>query len=104
MKPKDPVWGLYHLLTGGNKTVAKCKECSLEVSAKVIRFRTHLQKCKSNGNGISASSVMHAGETVLVESTPAPVPTKSNPQPETPKKPETAVIKQLWCCDKYHHA
>jgi len=45
MKPKDPIWGFYEIVTEGTKSKAKCKACSTEVSAKADRLRTHLQKC-----------------------------------------------------------
>jgi len=45
MKPKDPVWGFYEVVTEGTKSKAMCKACSSIVSAKAERLRTHLQKC-----------------------------------------------------------
>ena len=45
MKPRDPIWGFYDKITEGNKAKTKCKACSCEVSAKIERLKTHLQKC-----------------------------------------------------------
>ena len=44
MKPKDPVWKFDSALDGEKKTI-RCLDCNAEVSAKVLRLRTHREKC-----------------------------------------------------------
>ena len=44
MKPKDPVWNFYSALDDEKKTI-RCLDCNAEVSAKVLRLRTHCEKC-----------------------------------------------------------
>ena len=41
MKPKDPVWNFYSALDDD----FRCLDCNAEVSAKVLRLRTHREKC-----------------------------------------------------------
>ena len=45
MKPEDPVWNLYSALDDEKKTSVRCLDCNAEVSAKVLRLRTHREKC-----------------------------------------------------------
>ena len=46
MKPKDPVWNFFTILEDNNKkNSARCKDCNIEVSAKVLRLKNHRQKC-----------------------------------------------------------
>jgi len=45
MKPRDAIWNFYNLVEEGKNTKAVCKECNTEVSAKVIRLRSHRFKC-----------------------------------------------------------
>ena len=45
MKPKDPVWNFYSALDDEKKTSVRCLDCNAEVSAKVLRLRTHREKC-----------------------------------------------------------
>ena len=45
MKPKEPVWNFYSALDDEKKTSVRCLDCNAEVSAKVLRLRTHREKC-----------------------------------------------------------
>ena len=57
MKPKDPIWNFFTILKDKKKTTkkkktkkkkknsARCKDCNIEVSAKVLRLKNHRQKC-----------------------------------------------------------
>ncbi|MEW8509765.1 MAG: hypothetical protein AB2608_02925 [Candidatus Thiodiazotropha sp.] len=45
MKPKDPIWNFFTILEDNKKTSARCKDCNIEVSAKVLRLKSHRQKC-----------------------------------------------------------
>ena len=44
MKPKDPVWLFYSALDGEKNSV-RCLDCNAEVSAKVLRLKSHCEKC-----------------------------------------------------------
>ena len=51
MKPKDPIWNFFTILEDNKKKKkkkkksARCKDCNIEVSAKVLRLKNHRQKC-----------------------------------------------------------
>ena len=47
MKPKDPIWNFFTILEDNTKkkNSARCKDCNIEVSAKVLRLKNHRQKC-----------------------------------------------------------
>ena len=42
MKPKDPIWNFYSALDDEKKTVVRCLDCNAEVSAKVLRLKSHM--------------------------------------------------------------
>ena len=45
MRPTDPVWNFYSALDDEKKTSGRCLDYNVEVSAKVLRLRTHREKC-----------------------------------------------------------
>ena len=45
MKPKDPIWNSFTILEDNKTNSAACRDCNIEVSAKVLRLKNHRQKC-----------------------------------------------------------
>ena len=53
MKPKDPIWNSFTILEDNKKKQKKtkknisaaCKDCNIEVNAKVLRLKNLRQKC-----------------------------------------------------------
>ena len=73
MKPKDPIWNFYTVLEDDKKPSARCKDCNAEVSVKVLRLKSHREKCP----GLSRSKAEKR-----------PLETKTEPtNPTDPTKP-----------------
>lgn len=85
MKPKDPIWGFYDLITEGNKTISKCKACSSEVSSKVLRLKSHLDKCQKSLK-VAKDPVITLSES---ETQKPQTPTLSTPKTAKRKQEET---------------
>lgn len=80
MKPKDPVWNFFTQTEG--KTSAKCKQCSADVSAKVLRLKAHREKCPA------LSRVPQGGlKRVLEDAQDPPIPSVDEDQQPAQKRP-----------------
>ena len=49
MEQKDPVWLFYSAFDDARKTSVRCMDCSAELSAKVLRWKSHHVKCPWQG-------------------------------------------------------
>ena len=95
MKPKDPVWNFYSALDDEKKTIrcldcnAEVMDCNAEVSAKVLRLRTHREKCPELIKNKTKSKPVKRPYYQIADTTPEPStpvePTEVNDQ--TPSKP-----------------
>ena len=88
MKPKDHVWNFYSALVDEKKTI-RCLDCNAEVSAKVLRLRTHREKCPELIKNKTKSKPVKRPYDQIADTTPEPStlvePTEVNDQ--TPSKP-----------------
>ena len=88
MKHKDPVWNFYSALDHEKKTI-RCLDCNAEVSAKVLRLRTHHEKCPELIKNKTKSKPVKRPYDQIADTTPEPStpvePTEVNDQ--TPSKP-----------------
>ena len=88
MKPKDPVWSFYSALDDEKKTIW-CLDCYAEVSAKVLRLRTHREKCHELIKNKTMSKPVKRPYDQIADTTPEPStpvePTEVNDQ--SPSKP-----------------
>ncbi|KAJ8044922.1 hypothetical protein HOLleu_07813 [Holothuria leucospilota] len=89
-RPKDPVWDSFESQTG--KTVAKCRKCKAEVSAKTKRLKVHMTKCPalfkvtdSTGSDIEETRENNEGTSAVTDPEP--------PRPEQPP-PKKAKLQQ----------
>ena len=84
MKPKDPVWNFYSALDDEKKTIW-CLNCK----AKVLRLRTHLEKCPELIKNKTKSKPVNRPYDQIADTTPEPStpvePTEVNDQ--TPSNP-----------------
>ena len=89
MKPNDPVLNFYLALDDEKKTSVRCLDCNLEVSAKVLRLRTHREKCPELIKNKTKSKPVKRPYDQIADTTPEPFapmePTEVNDQ--TPSKP-----------------
>ena len=86
MKPKDPIWNFYSALIEDKKTSVRCLYCNAEVSAKVLRLKSHREKCPGLLKSKS-KSVKRCHEELTNLPTPPTEPTDTNEQPPS-KKPK----------------
>ena len=88
MKPKDTVWNFYSALDDEKKTI-RCMDCNAEVSAKVLRLRTHCEKCPELIKTKTKSKPVKRPYDQIADTTPEPSTpvelTEVNDQ--TPSKP-----------------
>ena len=91
MKPKDPVWNFCSALDDEKKTfyIIRCLDCNAEVSAKVLRLRTHREKCPELIKNKTKSKPVKRPYDQIADTTPEPSTrmetTEVNDQ--TPSKP-----------------
>ena len=89
MKSKDPVWNFYSALDDVKETSVRYLDCNAEVSAKVLRLRTHLEKCPELIKNKPKSKPVKRPYDQIADTTPEPStqvePTEVNDQ--TPSKP-----------------
>ena len=89
MKPKDPVWNFYSVLDDEKKKTIRCLDCNAKVSAKVLRLRTHREKCPELIKNKTKSKPVKRPYDQIADTTPEPStpvePTEGNDQ--TPSKP-----------------
>ena len=88
MKPKDPVWNFYSALDDEKKTSVRFLDCNAEVSAKVLRLRTHCEKCPELVKNKTKSKPVKRPYDQIADTIPEPStpvePTEVNDQ--TPSK------------------
>jgi hypothetical protein len=74
MRPKDNVWADFDIETEDGKLVrAVCRHCREPVSAKVLRLKTHLSKCRKM-NAIEVDEQSHRLAPATTSSTVVSVP------------------------------
>ena len=56
MEQKDPVWLFYSAFDDARKTSVRCMDCNAELSAKVLRWNFHHEKCPWQRQNRSLSS------------------------------------------------
>ena len=44
-RPRDPIWGHFREVVIDGKTLAKCNSCGQQATCKVLRIKTHYEKC-----------------------------------------------------------
>ncbi|KAH3713832.1 hypothetical protein DPMN_073633 [Dreissena polymorpha] len=97
MKPRDPIWGFYDKITEEYK--AKCKACSCEVSAKVERLKTHLQKCSKAVQVSKATDSATSSEVCVADSANPPTTLKRPSNVEqavlTPKRLQQQLLNEF---------
>ena len=49
MEQKNPVWLFYSAFDDVRKTSVRCMDCNAELSAKVLRWKSHQEKCPWQG-------------------------------------------------------
>ena len=88
MKPKDPVWNFYSALDDEKKTI-RCLDCNAEVGAKVLRLRTHRDKCPELIKNKTKSKPVKRPNDQIADTTPEPsTPVESTEvNDQTPSKP-----------------
>ena len=88
MKPKILYGTFYSALDDEKKTI-RCLDCNAEVSAKVLRLRTHREKCPELIKNTTKSKPVKRPYDQIADTTPEPStpvePTEVNDQ--TPSKP-----------------
>ena len=91
MKQKDPVWLFYSAHDDEKKTSVRCLDCNAEVSAKVLRLKSHREKCTELMKNKNKSKPVKRHFEQIAETTPVPTkPAQStyiNEQPPS-KKPK----------------
>ena len=91
MKPKDPVLNFYSALDDEKKIIyiIRCLDSNAEVSTKVLRLRTHREKCPELIKNKTKSKPVKRPYDQIADTTPEPStpvePTEVNDQ--TPSKP-----------------
>jgi hypothetical protein len=89
MKPKDPIWNFYQIDEDSNKLTTRCKDCNATVSAKVLRMRSHREKCPSAARPAKRPLADLDPEPATKTSTPSKSESASIPEPAAKKARQT---------------
>ena len=89
MKPKDPIWNFYQIDEDSNKLTTRCKDFNATVSAKVLRMRSHREKCPSAARPAKRPLADLDPEPATKTSTPCKSESASIPEPAAKKARQT---------------